>query len=183
VSSDSGFASGVGVDRLAFDFLLCFPFLGMIEFAQDLTLRGLRLALRVVDLNFSTSSVDSSPAQGGEGRAASDERDRDGSDRLVGSVGTELSLRFDWKKPRFLVGRRGELGPVVGDVGDKADMGRLRSDGSPPSGLLMKLSSTAPAVLGRPSSSTVLSEGRPILEGCGLELLPPTMDDKLLVAE
>lgn len=47
----------------------------------------------------------------------------------------------------------------------------------------MKLSRIAPAVLGRPSSSTVLSDGRPIRAGCGLELLPPTIDERLLVAE
>jgi hypothetical protein len=64
-----------------------------------------------------------------------------------------------------------------------ADIGRLRSDGSPEMGLRMKLSKIAPAVLGRPSSSTVLSDGRPILAGCGLELLPPTIDERLFVAE
>lgn len=72
---------------------------------------------------------------------------------------------------------------VVGDVGDIADMGRLRSNDSPLSGLLMKVSSTAPAVLGRLSSSTVLSGVRPTLDGCGLELVLPTNDEKLFVAE
>lgn len=42
VSSSSTTLSGCsGVDALRLDFLLCFPFLGIIEFAQDFTFRGL----------------------------------------------------------------------------------------------------------------------------------------------
>jgi hypothetical protein len=93
-----------------------------------------------------------------------------------------VSLRFDSRRKNP---RRLPVAPAtaIGDVGDTADMGRLRSEESPARELLIKLSRTAPAVLGRPSSSTVLSDGRPIREGCGLELLPPTIDERLLVAE
>jgi hypothetical protein len=113
------------------------------------------------------------------------DRDKAGSDLLVGRVWTELSLRLDSnrKKPRRLAGTRVALAPMVGDVGDTADIGRLRSESSPLRGLLVNMSKTAPAVLGRPSSSTVLSDGRPTRDGCGLELLPPTMEERLLVAE
>lgn len=185
VSSISGLNSAGGADDLALDFLLCLPFRGMMEFAQDLTLRGLRLDLRVDVLDFSTSSMDSSSSMLGEASPSSIERESEGSDLLVGSVRNEWSLRLDSsrKKPRRLVGTRAEVMLVVGDVGEIADMGLLRSDGSPESGLLMKLSKIAPAVLGRPSSSTVLSDGRPMRDGCGLELLPPTMDERLFVAE
>lgn len=69
----------------------------------------------------------------------------------------------------------------MGEIGDKADMGRFRPEGPPFMGLLMNLSRTAPAVLGRLSSSTVLNDGRPARETCGL--LPPTIDERLLVAE
>jgi hypothetical protein len=112
------------------------------------------------------------------------EREREGSDLLVGSVRIGLSLRFDSsrKNPRRLAGTRVEV-DATGEVGETADMGRLRSEGSPARGLLMKLSRMAPAVLGRPSSSTVLKDGRPMREGCGLELLPPTIEERLLVAE
>jgi hypothetical protein len=168
--------------------LLCFPFLGMIEFAHDLTLRGLRLLLRVEDFDFSVSSANSTFSTEGEGKEASKERERVGSDLQVGRLWPRLSLRFDSrrKKLRRLALRRGELAASVGDsgdIGEIADMGLLRLECSPARGLPMKLSNIAPAVLGRPSSSTVLSDGRPIREGCGLELLPPTIDDKLLVAE
>jgi hypothetical protein len=150
-----------------------------------LTLRGLRPFLRVEDFDFSVSSVDSTLSRASEGEDASRERERAGSDLQVGSVWTVLSLRFDSsrKKLRRLALIRGEPATSMGETGEIADIGRLRMESSPERGLPMKLSSIAPAVLGRPSSSTVLSDGRPIREGCGLELLPPTIDDRLLVAE
>lgn len=180
VSSASTAESGGGEVGLAFNFFKCFPFLGMIEFAQDLTLRGLRWAFRV-DFDLSLSSTDSSSSGVGDTRGDSSDFERAGSDALVGSVGTELSLRRDSKrkKPRRFAGTR-EAG-TVGEIGETADMGRFRSEGSPRSELLIKLSKTAPAVLGRLSSSTVVREDRPARAVWGL--LPPTMDERLLVAE
>jgi hypothetical protein len=122
--------------RLDLDFLLCFPFLGIIELAQDLTLRGLRPLLRVEDFDFSVSSIDSTLSTISEGEDASRERERAGSDLQVGSVWTVLSLRFDssLKKLRRLALRRGELATSMGDIGEIgeiADMGRLRRESSP----------------------------------------------------
>lgn len=180
VSSASRAESGGGDDGLAFSFFECFPFLGMIEFAHDFTLRGLRWAFRD-DLALSLSSVDSSSSGVGDTSGDSSDLERAGSDALVGIVGTVLSWRRDSKrkKPRRLAGTR--VAGTVGDIGEIADMGRFRSEGSPRSELLMKLSRTAPAVLGRLSSSTVVREERPARAVWGL--LPPTMDERLLVAE
>jgi hypothetical protein len=86
VSSMSGVASMGAADNFDLDFLLCLPFRGMIEFAQDLTLRGFRLPLRVDDLDFSVSFAELSSSVTGEDKEASREREREGSDRLVGSL-------------------------------------------------------------------------------------------------
>lgn len=101
----------------------------------------------------------------------------------------DLSLILDSnrKKPRFLVGMSGEvgLGPADREREDEetADMGRLRSDTSSIKGLLRILSSTAPAVPGRLSSSTVLSVGVLDRVNGGLTVMPPTTDDRLFVVE
>jgi len=87
------------------------------------------------------------------------------------------------KKLRRLLEVRLELAGATGEVGDTADIGLFLSDGSLWRELPINRSRTAPAVLGRPSSSTVLREGRPARAGCGLEVVPPTIEDKLLVAE
>jgi hypothetical protein len=60
-------------------------------------------------------------------------------------------------------------------------MGRLRSEISPFKRPLMNWSNTAPAVLGRSSSSTVFNEGRSARTGCGLLML--MIDDRLFAAE
>ena len=182
ISSDSSesptsIAFGGGVGARFLDFLLCFPFLVMIEFAQDFTLRGLRLLLR---FGFSIPSGDCGSLAAGEARGVSKDFERAGSDALVGKIGTELSLQRGSfvKRLRRLACTRG-LG-AVGEMGEIADMGRLRSETAPFKLPLMNLSNTAPAVLGRSSSSTVFSEGR-VRAGCGLVLL--MMDDRLFAAE
>jgi hypothetical protein len=86
VSSRSGLSSVGATADFFFDFLLCLPFRGMIELAQDLTLRGLWLILRLDDLDFSTSSADISSSTAGEGKDTSAEREREGSDLLVGRI-------------------------------------------------------------------------------------------------
>jgi hypothetical protein len=131
VSSESGHDPGAGDNGLAFAFLPCLPFLGIMELAQDLTLRGLRVALREAGLVFTASPTTSSFSIAGDTNGELEDLEREGSDRLVGIIGTELSLRFDSsrKKPRRLAGIRAELEAAVGEVGDTADMGRLRSEG------------------------------------------------------
>jgi len=175
-------AIGGGVGDRAFALLLCFPFLVMIEFAQDFTLRGLRPIFREELFGFSVVSTDGSSTDMGEVSGESNDLERAGSDALVGSVGYELvSWRESlWKRLRRLVGSFG-VG-VVGETGERADTGRLRSDMSLFIRLLTNMSNTAPAVLGRlSSSSTVCREGRPDRAGCGL--LQPTMDERLFAAE
>ena len=98
-----------------------------------------------------------------------------------------LVLDSNRKKPRFLVGTSGEIGLGPADrerEGEEmADMGRLWSDRSSINGLLRILSRTAPAVPGRLSSSTVLNVGVLDRVNGGLTVLPPTIDDRLLVVE
>jgi hypothetical protein len=79
---------GGGVGDLAFAFLLCFPFLVMIEFAHDLTLRGLRPLLREADLGFSAISADWSSLVG-DASGVSKDLESAGSEALVGRVGAE----------------------------------------------------------------------------------------------
>lgn len=111
-----------GEEALASACLLFFDFLGIIEFAHDLTLRGLLPTLRDTLLVLSMGSADSSSVMGATGDVSND-LDKDGSDRLTGKVGTGLSQRRDSKrkKPRRLVGTRG-MG-AVGVTGDIADIG------------------------------------------------------------
>ena len=187
VSSSSTTASGLsGVDALRFDFLLCFPFLGMIELAQDLTFRGLWLDFFDFIFVSSTGPTFKGDARGDELKVVV----RAGSDMLVGSLRwVDLSLFLDSKRknPRFLVGMSDEvgLGPAEREreEEDTADMGRLQSDTFSIKGLLRILSRTAPAVPGRLSSSTVLSTGVLDRVNGGLMVLPPTMDDKLFAVE
>jgi len=83
VSSLSITASGCsGVDALRFDFLLCFPFLGMIEFAHDFTFRGLLLDFLDLDLTSSFDSALAGDVNGDELKVVV----RAGSDMLVGSL-------------------------------------------------------------------------------------------------
>jgi len=83
VSSSSTTASGCsGVDALRFDFLLCLLFLGMIEFAQDLTFRGLWLDFFDFDLASSTDSAPVGDIRGDELKVVV----RAGSETLVGSL-------------------------------------------------------------------------------------------------
>jgi len=173
-------AYGGGVGDRAFAFLLCFPFLVIMEFAHDLTFRGLRPLLRDAAFGFSATCAESSSLVG-DARGVSKDLERAGSEALVGRVGTELSLRSFWKRLRRLACTFG-VG-AVGDMGEMADVGRLRSMTSPFRRLPMNLSSTIPAVLGRSSSSTVFRVvlGRPGRTGAGL--LQLTIEDRLLAAE
>jgi len=83
VSSLSITASGCsGVDALRFDFLLCFPFLGMIEFAHDFTFRGLLLDFLDLDLASSVDSAFKGDANGDELKVVVSA----GSEMLVGSL-------------------------------------------------------------------------------------------------
>lgn len=82
-SSSSITASGCsGVDALRFDFLLCLPFLGMIELAQDLTFRGLWLDFFDFDFTPSVGSVSVGDISGDELKVVV----RAGSEILVGSL-------------------------------------------------------------------------------------------------
>ena len=82
VSSPSTARSGCsGVGALRFDFLLCFPFLGMIELAQDLTFRGLWPNFFDFDLMSSVDSVFKGDDNGDELKVVV----RAGSEMLVGS--------------------------------------------------------------------------------------------------
>ena len=153
-----------------------------MEFAHDFTLRGLRPIFRETLLGFSLVSADGPSTAIGEASGESKDLERAGSDALVGSVGYELGSWREslWNRLRRFVGSFG-VG-VVGDTGERADTGRLRSDVSPFIRPLTNMSNTAPAVLGRlSSSSTVCNEGRTDRAGCGL--LQPTMDERLLAAE
>jgi len=128
VSSESCTNSAIGLGALLFNFLLCFAFLGIIEFAQDFTFLGFRPAFRDEDFNLSDSAKTSSSSTIGDVIGESNEESA-GSDTLVGRPGTELSQRLgsDRKKPRRLAGILREAGLViVGDTGDSADMGRFR---------------------------------------------------------
>jgi hypothetical protein len=103
VSSSATTASGSGVEALRFDFLLCFPFLGMIELAQDLTFRGLWLDFLDFDFPSSRGPRSRGDARGDELKVVV----RAGSEILVGSRRwPELSLFFDSKrkKPRLFDG-------------------------------------------------------------------------------
>lgn len=179
VSSASDSEPIGGVAGLAFAFLLRFPlpFPEMIEFAHDFTFRGLSLR---DDFDFSASLATASWSLGD---VAGDWKDLDkaGSEMLVGSVRMGVSL---WRDSNLKNGRRfvGTLAiGEVGDIGEIADIGLFIVTGSPLSEDPMNLSRTAPAVLGRPSSSTVLNEVRPALAACGP--VPLTIEDKLFVAE
>jgi hypothetical protein len=185
VSSDSGNDSGGGVGCLDLGFLLYLPFRGIMEFAQDLTLRGLRMAFLDADFGFTVCWAQSPLSTTGEANGDTKLLGRAGSDLLMGSEGTELSLRLDSrrKKLRRFVGTPVELAPAVGEVGDTADIGRFRSAACPLSALLVSMSRTAPAVLGRASSSTVLRVGRPMRVGCEMGLLLPTTEERLFAAE
>lgn len=96
----------------------------------------------------------------GDGRGERSEADRLGSETLIGSVGTPLSLRRESKrkKPRRLTGTCGEVGlaTVVGEAGDIADMGLFRLNMSLLKCGLLCISRIAPAVLGRSSFSNVV---------------------------
>jgi hypothetical protein len=168
-----------GVEALSFGFLLYFAFFGIIELAHDFTFLGVLLDFR--DLILVLCSPDSSSSTMGEGRGDSMGTVRAGSEALD-RVGTEGSPRrgSDLKKLRRLAGRAVVLG-VVTAVGEIAEEGRLRL--VPSSSECLRLPKIAPAVLGRDSSSTVLSVGRPFLNVCGLAVPALTTDDKLFVAE
>lgn len=190
VSSTSSVFSGGGVGALPFDLLLCLPFLEMIELAHDFTLRGLRLALRVVDLVFSESPKTSSSSFIGDGRGEASGTERAGSEALAESVRILGSLRRDSKrkKPRRFAGTREEVGLVtaVGEAGEIADIGRLRLNRSPPKcgAFCVDISRIAPAVLGRPSFSiVVLSDGRLARADGGVDAPALTIEDRLPVAE
>jgi len=129
-SSESMTTFGGGVGDLPLDFLLCFPFLVIIEFAHDLTFRGLRPLLREAAFGFSAISTDWS-SLAGDARGVSKDLESAGSEALVGRVGTELSLRRGsfWKRLRRLACTFG-MG-AVGEMGEMADIGRLRSWTSP----------------------------------------------------
>lgn len=179
VSSASDNAPAGGVAGLVFVFLLRFPLLlpEMIELAHDLTFRGFSLR---EDFDFSESFTGASSFSGEETGDWND-LDSAGSEALVGRVRTALSL---WRDSSLKNGRRLfcvlEIG-ALGEMGEIALMGLFIAMGSPLREVPMNLSSTAPAVLGRPSSSTVLNAVRPALATCGL--FPLTMEDKLFVAE
>ena len=151
---------GGGVEARSLGFLLCFAFFGMIELAHDLTFLG--ALLRFLDLVLVLLSPESSSSTAGEGRGDSAGIVRAGSETLD-RFGTEGSQRrgSDLKKLRRLAG--GEV--AVGVVG------------------LLRPPRIAPAVLGRVSSSTVLSVGRPFLNVAGLDVPELMTDDRLLVAE
>jgi hypothetical protein len=156
-----------------------------------LTFRGLRLDLREADLLFSVVLLHSMSSFIGEGSEDRGDTDKDGSDALVGNLGTIGSLRRDsnrGKKLRRFAGSFGDAAglvvALVGDAGEIADIGRLRVNNSPPKCGLLRgdKSKMAPAVLGRPSFSTVVfSEGRAIRGGVDAPAL--TMDERLPVAE
>ena len=148
------------MDARSLAFLLCFAFFGMIELAHDLTFLG--ALLRFLDLVLVLLSPESSSSTAGEGRGDSAGTVRAGSETLD-RFGTEGSHRrgSDLKKLRRLAG--GEV--AVGVVG------------------LLRPPRIAPAVLGRVSSSTVLSVGRPFLNVAGLDVPELMTDDRLFVAE
>lgn len=109
VSSSTTVSGCSGVDARRFDFLLCFPFLGMIEFAQDFTFLGLWLDFLGFDFVSSADSAVMGDARGDELKVVV----RAGSEILVGSLRcVDLSPILDSKrkKPRFLVGMSGEVG-------------------------------------------------------------------------
>lgn len=182
VSSKSSLASTGGVGARPLDFLPCFDFLGMIECAQDFTFLGARVALR--GLVFSIPPLCSSCVGSGDGSGDCADVDSAGSETALERVCTEGSLRRDSKrkKLRRLAGNVGEVG-LARPAEDVADDGRLRSKASPSRRASLCMSKTAPAVLGRESSSTVvLSERRPVRADCGLEV-PLMTEERLLVAE
>ena len=190
VSSPSAAASGGEVGALPLPLLLCLLFLKSVELAHDLTFLGLRFALRLT-LGFSESPKTSSSSCIGDGSGESFAgTERAGSEALDVSVGTEGSLRRDSrrKKPLFFAGTRGRVGlfRLVGDVVETADMGLLRLKASLANCRFLRgdISNIAPAVLGRPSSSTVgLSDRRPIRADGGVDAPPLTIEDRLPVAE
>lgn len=147
----------------------------MIELAHDFAFLGPLIDLRVLVL---PSLVSSSSVFVGEGKGDSTGTVKAESDALE-RVKTEGSLRFvsKRKKLRRLAGTVLALGCDMA-VGEMADDGRRKLDASFPN--KRWLSKIAPAVLGRDSSSTVLSVGRPFR----LEEVPALMtEDKLFVAE